>query len=144
MKQNLSKNQKPEWYKIAKEKSKLKPASVKVKTYDDVLQRLFPNKKCYYISYTGYIATSDEQLKCILAKNKLANVARYLNGDWEPEPDDLDMEGYYHRLLKDGELQIGTCWISSGLIVFKSKKLAKQAIEILGEEEIKLAAKPLY
>ena len=34
-------------------------------------------------------ATTEHQLECILAKNKLANVAKYLNGEWKPYKTDL-------------------------------------------------------
>ena len=65
-------------------------------TYLDVSNELFAEGH-YYISHNGSLpfnkgrgqycpnnATTKHQLECILAKNKLANVARFLNGEWKP------------------------------------------------------------
>ena len=47
-----------------------------------------------------------------------------------------------------GNLVIDSCGVlcaySSGKIMFKSKESAKQAIQILGKETVKLALKSLY
>ena len=129
-------------------------------TYKDVCDKLF-DKGHYFIDTFGEIyqedmpaydlnaATSKHQLKCILAKNKLANVARYLNGNWEEyENDHTSIPKYiiwYN--IRNNEL-----WVEeshnyiqyTGNIIFKSKELAQQAIEILGEKTIKYALTPLY
>lgn len=69
------------------------------------------------------------------------NVAKYLNGDWKPNWKDLDEHKYYIRYYEaPHSLQIGEAFvIYSDIVYFKSSKLARQAIEILGEETIKLA-----
>jgi hypothetical protein len=45
-------------------------------------------------------------------------------------------------------LEIERCGVvsmlSSGKVIFKSKELAQQAIEILGKETVKRALEPLY
>lgn len=125
-------------------------------TYEDVCEKLFKNGH-YFIDTLGEIykedmpaydsnaANSEYQLECILAKNKLANVARYLNGDWDS----------YHRSHKfiiwintnaNDRLEISNSDLLTqrATVVFRSKELAQQAIEILGEETVKLALEPLY
>lgn len=129
-------------------------------TYEDVCEELF---KCghYFIgslseihnsnliAYDSNAATTKHQLECILAKNKLVNVARYLNGKWK-EYEDNHSSVYKYIIWYN--LRTDTLVIDeshnyvqyTGNIIFKSKELAKQAIEILGEKAIKLALEPLY
>jgi len=132
-------------------------------TYNDVCKKLFKNEY-FYIGATGTIysssvfdshsrhycannATTEHQLKCILAKNKLATVAKYLNDGWKPSKTDF---GYFNAWVlfatpnKDfiGYKKIDNCTENSN-VLFKSKELAVQAIEILGEETIELALEPL-
>lgn len=128
-------------------------------TYEDVCKELFKNGH-YFIDTVGEIqevpfiphdsnaATSRYQLGCILAKNKLANVARYLNGNWTPGKTGLghfDAYVLFTTPNKDyiGYIKISNCSQNSN-VLFKSPELAQQAIEILGEETIMLALEPLY
>lgn len=130
-------------------------------TYKDVCNKLFKNGYCYTDSY-GKIntdghnqvfliepntATTRHQLECILAKNILANVAVYLNNGWKPNLESdygygLALDYCYHNVVIDHCAVV--CMFSSGKVIFKSKELAQQAIEILGEETVKLALEPLY
>lgn len=132
-------------------------------TYNDVCKKLFKNGYCYIdtdssvradgcvMQYTheSTNAKTTHQLECILAKNKLANVARYLNGKWK-EYEDNHSSVYKYIIWYN--LRTDTLVIDeshnyvqyTGNIIFKSKELAKQAIEILGEKAIKLALEPLY
>lgn len=152
----------PEGYEIDKEKStfdciKFKPIK-KVLAYEDVAKKLFKDKKGYYTDKRGIIlsaiffdnqyldennCTSEKQVQKLLAINKLMNVARYLNGDWQPNWGNNDGYEYKYYLFIDypgNKIEIAyiaSC-CSDG-IYFKSEELAKQAIEILGEETIKLA-----
>lgn len=128
-------------------------------TYKDVCEKLF-REHCYFITNDGSIehifgcngsttmdknnATTEHQLECILAKNKLANVAKYLNGEWKPT---IGYTAWYiisygnnNIDIVDADFQHSYC---SSRIIFKSKDLARQAIEILGEETVKLALEPL-
>lgn len=128
-------------------------------TYEDVCDKLF-DKGHYHTDGNGDIhfvswindcpnnASTKHQLECILAKNKLANTAKYLNGDWKPN---LDSDYGYgiaisynsgHNLIIDRCAVL--CMFSSGKVIFKSEELAQKAIEILGEETVKLALEPLY
>ena len=127
-------------------------------TYEDVCKKLF-NGKTYYINASGKIcssnitqnvtdpnnATTKHQLECILAKNQLANVAKYLNGEWDPTNTENIM--YYLYMDWDGHVFVTSSTIYDrhylSNIIFKSKELAQQAIEILGKEIIKLALEPL-
>lgn len=128
-------------------------------TYDDICKELFKNGH-YFIDTTGEIqevpfvlydsnaATSEHQLECILAKNMLANVAKYLNGEWEPNKTDIghfDAWVLYVTPNKDfiGYIKISSCAQNSN-VLFKSPEIAKQAIKILGKETVKLALEPLY
>lgn len=129
-------------------------------TYEDICKELF-DEEHYCINYSGDIrfvkrsanscsndASTRHQLECILAKNKLANCARYLNGEWEPSKTEVGHFDAYVLYLtpnKDyiGYLKISNCAQNSNVLL-KSIELARQAIEILGEETIKLALEPLY
>lgn len=134
-------------------------------TYSDICKELF-NGGIYYINTNGEIycsaniiqhvtdpnnATTKHQLECILAKNKLANVAKYLNNGWKPVYNvqyphlnenvwiiSNTLSGIYPK-----EIMQNSAASSSGTIFFKTKELAQQAIEILGEETVKLALEPL-
>lgn len=135
-------------------------------TYEDVCKKLFVGKDFYFICGTDSIvkgkasdsditrflldannAPSKHQLECILAKNKLATVAKYLNGEWVPDKTDL---GHFNAWVlfatpdKDyiGYSRITDCAHNSNAL-FKSPELAQQAVKILGEETIKLALEPL-
>jgi hypothetical protein len=127
-------------------------------TYNDMCNKLFKGGH-YYTDEDGNLrfndtyantcpnnATTRHQLECILAKNKLANVAVYLNDGWEPN---LKKDyGYCIEFGLCGHLVTDLCSVlcpySLGKIVFKSKEAAQQAIKILGEKTVKLALEPLY
>jgi len=122
-------------------------------TYEDVAKELFLNKKGFFISSNGTIpsahaleindannSTTKEQLESILALNKLANVAKYLNGDWLPDWTLSEWKYYICYSETNNLFSIGylmeECFSD---VYFKSEELAEQAIEILGEEEIRKA-----
>lgn len=131
-------------------------------TYKDVCKELF-KKEYFYFTSNGVIlhtrninvhmydpnnATTKHQLECILAKNKLANVSRYLNGDWKPgKTNSGHFDAYVLFSTPDKDyiecVKIADCAYNSN-VLFKSGELAQEAIKILGEEEIKLALEPLY
>lgn len=131
-------------------------------TYEDMCQKLFKGTYCFIDSY-GRIerngknencrihpsnATTTHQLECILAKNKLANTARYLNGDWKWELGSHDAFFIMDRSSKESgiclEIDSYSCFPERANVLFKSKEAAQQAIEILGKETVKLALTPLY
>ena len=98
----------------------------------------------YTNPYFANTALTEHQLECILAKNKLANVAVYLNGGWKPAIEETAwyIISYGHNKIDIVCDYIGNSHCSSR-IIFKSEELAQQAIEILGEETVKLALEPL-
>ena len=132
-------------------------------TYEEICEKLFPKSGTYYyvnnhgniignIStassiYNPNSASTSHQLECILAKNKLANVAKYLNDGWKPSKTDsghFDAWVLYVTPNKNymGCVKIVDCAHNSN-VLFKSFELGQQAIEILGEETVKLALEPL-
>lgn len=145
----------PEGYEIDKENSTFECIKFKPKklTYKDIAKNLFKDNKAYYINTDGTIcyflcsshypysnnAVSKEQWEKLLALNKLINVAKYLNGDWKPDFTNIREEKWF---IKTESGKIITAWTSLhniGTPCFKTAELARQAIEILGEETIKLA-----
>lgn len=133
-------------------------------TYKDVCNKLFNGKK-YYTDSSGEIrldniiqyetdpnnATTEHQLECILAKNKLANVAVYLNNGWIPiyntQFPSLNESVWiiccYLNGIRPEKVMQNSAAAGNGTFFFKSEDLAQQAIEILGEETVKLALEPL-
>lgn len=147
----------PEGYIFDKDNStdeviRFKPKKI---TYKDICRELFLDKPSWRLRDTGVIgcvnctssanihhssiSTSYKQLEQLLALNKLMNVAKYLNGDWEPEWNDANEDKFYIYCLF-GKLSICSKQRANhGCAAFKSEELALQAIEILGEEEVKKA-----
>ena len=122
-------------------------------TYNDVAEKLFGSRKdIHYIGEYGEIfktkakriydlnnCTSEKQAKKLLAINKLMNVAKYLNGNWQPDWG-KNTECKYYINIHNEQLEVAfNIWVYDVGIYFKSEACAKQAIEILGEEIIKLA-----
>lgn len=123
-------------------------------TYDEVARRLFAGKTAYYTSDTGMIcktldgkrynpndpnnAPTENQVRQLLALNKLFNVAYYLNEGWTPDWE-TGRENKYFIGLEHEFLVIGFCFYgaSPGVPYFKSEELAERAIAILGEKAIK-------
>ena len=126
-------------------------------TYEDVARELFFDKTGFYINthgnmisasafddnnYTeGNNCTSKKQARKLLAINKLMNVAKYLNGDWQPDWNDVNDYKWFIYFSNEYKNLNTDCVHSmqQHFIYFKSNELAQQAIEILGEETIRLA-----
>lgn len=147
----------PDGYEIDKENSTFECIKFKRKglTYRDVCRALFSDKDTYYIQTTGYIchmvakgddvygsnnASSIHQLEQLLAINMLMNVAKYLNEkplDWN-NIDSTKWYIYYDH--HNHKIEYATrIWCSSMDVYFDSEKHANQAVEILGEDVVKLA-----
>lgn len=133
-------------------------------TYKDICEKLFKNKEFFFTNNTGVIessspthneylanaannSTSYHQLECILAKNKLANVATFLNDGWKPGKTASGRFDAWVLFTTPNKDYIGCAGLidcaHNSNVLFKSRELAQQAIEILGEETIKLALEPL-
>lgn len=150
-----------EWYKKGGELKEValqayKEEELKSLTYEYICDKLFYKKVYYNINTHGNLevcenlpkyllicpnnGTSPRQLEKLLAINKLVNVAKYLNDRWEPDWNNINQSKYciqFSRLTDKIHIR-STIWIQSSEIYFKSKELAQKAIEILGEDTIKL------
>lgn len=131
----------PEGYVLDKDNStenviRFKPIK-KTITYEDIVKKLYPGK-CYYINNNH---TSERQICQLLCLNKLMNVAKYLNGNWEPQFLDRGQKKWciYYNFEDFKWGVINYTHYQHAAVYFKSEELALQAIEILGEEEVKKA-----
>ena len=149
----------PEGYEIDEERSTFEKIVFKPKkeSYKDVYKKLFYEKKTYYFDRCGKIedttvyennyldpnnCTSEKQAQKLLAINKLMNVAKYLNGDWRPDWNDDNELKYIISLDNRNNKKINITWnilVNKCPVYFKTEELAQKAINILGEETIKLA-----
>ena len=127
----------PEGYEIDKENSsfeivRFKPIKKEI-TYNDIESKLAqaPGNVVAFIN-----DVSEKHAKKVFAISKMMNVAKYLNGeDWKP---DCRTQSYYIAIA-DGNIKVFISYPTGMDIHFKSGKLAQQAIDILGEETIRLA-----
>lgn len=115
-------------------------------TYEDVCNKLQDMIDRINIPLSGtlygkgnVLVANVHQLECILAKNQLANVAIYLNS----LSDETTAKYYIYNGFNLNVQQLVEPKFNIGLVMFKSAELAQQAIEILGEETVKLALEPL-
>lgn len=147
----------PKGYELDKEKSTIENLVFKLRMcYKSIAQELFKNNKTkYFINTRGCIedteisdcfwdlnvCTSKEQAKKLLAINQLMNVAKYLNDGWKPDWNNYEEKKY--TLCFDNsnpEIFIDVDYsIIRSIVYFKTGELAQKAIDILGEETIKLA-----
>lgn len=115
----------PEGMEIDLEKSNLAKGIIKFKkkdlTYEDILQ-------AYTIRY-GSIVVSSSNIDKLLAISKLMDIAKYYNGDWEPDWDNQNEYKYsivYNRGIY--KVDYGLMTIFSN-IYFKNKKDAQEVID---------------
>lgn len=137
----------PERYEIDKENStfgciKFKPIK-KDLTYDDIAHNIFSKTDdLFQISTQGIIeeaynffyhyptlSLSKKQLKKVLAINQLFNIAKYYNGDWEPDNLNEDYGSQYIIEYVKGEYKsIGCSAARCGMPAFKNVKVADAVI----------------
>lgn len=150
----------PEGYEIDKENStfecvKFKP--IKMATnYKEVEDKLFTDvNKEYFInaqssdkdsifnrtSVQFIQCCSDKQLEKIIAIAKMMNVAKYLNGeDCKPDWNDKSQLKFFIRNGQVNNIGVSCVTMTNDInVFFKSEEAAQQAIDILGEETIRLA-----
>lgn len=117
-------------------------------TYDDICKELFLNKKIYWIN--GKVAnstiavnsnyedkdncTSEAQVKRLAAFNKLQNIAKYLNDDWEPNFRDNSKKWSIRKYICYGTQS--SIELNEGNVYFKSADLADEAIRLMGKESL--------
>jgi hypothetical protein len=147
----------PEGYMIDHIKSNLNEGIIyfeeikKSLDYNSISKDLFYGKQTLYIDDKGNIhyftpsnqwsnsnnSTTKEQLEAILALNKLCNVAKYLNGDWVSVWNSNIRHYCIQYNTVEKKLSISCYQIDNiGAIFFKSKELALEAIQILGEATV--------
>lgn len=150
----------PDGYEIDQEKSTFErivfKESEKPSTYNNIAVKLFTGINCFYLGKSGeiiavndidvdymhepHLSVTKEQLESFLASNKLANVAKYLNGGWLPDWEDSIQFKYHHYIHNNRVLKISFSNLSKdGNVFFKTRELAEQAIEILTEPVIRQA-----
>lgn len=125
-------------------------------TYEDIAKKLFKSKTCFYTNNAGVIkgesyvidipiqirdnCISQKQAQKLLAINKLMNVAKYLNGDWQPDWNNDETKYFIQIEATGNDLCLGfTSLYNCSIVYFKSREFIKQTIEILGEDTIRLA-----
>ena len=150
----------PEGFEIDNEKSnfskgiiEFKPVEKKKLSYGDIANQLFKDS-AFWVGSEGLIreyvpintksapnnSTSREQLECLMAYNKLRNVAEYLNKGYDMPWDEISFHWVIvFSLISKKLMCLGLRSSKGSEVYFASKELAEQAISILGEEEIKKA-----
>lgn len=119
-------------------------------TYDDVLKELFLDKIASWVGiskiYTATVGranyndlnncTSYAQAKRIVAFNKLQNIAKYLNEGWKPDFTD-GTQNWFIAEEYFGEYKAKFTYSGNyGVVFFKSKCLANEAIRLMGEDSL--------
>jgi hypothetical protein len=140
----------PEGYEVDWDNSSMntirfKPVKKNI-TYQDIINNIKAKNIGISVQHgltkigKDFFITSEKQLEQLLALNKLMNVAKYLNGNWKINWRSKQ-EKYYIVYDYWKYVLTVTCTncFQSTLVYFESPSLAKQAIEILGEEEVKKA-----
>ena len=115
----------PEGMEIDLENSDLAKGIIKFKkkyiTYGDILQECPTN-------FSG-LRVRNHCINKILAISKLMNIAKYYNGDWEPDWNNQD-EYKYFIICNRGTYKVDHCWTSiCSNIYFKNKKDAQAVID---------------
>lgn len=101
-------------------------------TYDDICKKLFSDMIAYKKSVK---CTTPAQGKRCDAFNKLQNIAKYLNGDWEPDFSTPAKKWAIHEEFGDFE-PVFSISENDANVYFKSKYAAEEAIRLMGEESL--------
>lgn len=108
-------------------------------TYEDVDMTVFQGKpELLSIPYKGEIWR-----RKIKAISNLLVVAKSLNEGWKPDWKDEDNKFYtlgidpYDNSIKI--IEVNTCGMSTEVVYFRTKEIAQQAIQILGEDVVRMA-----
>ena len=100
-------------------------------------------KKCNYP--TKVLATSNTHMHKILAINSLILVAKYLNEGWVPNFYNSEEPKYFMATTSGNTVYIEKIYdLNASVVYFKTNELAQQAINILGEDTIRIALSPNY
>lgn len=117
-------------------------------TYANIHNKLYEHK-CNLIQLM--CTTSIRHERKIEAINKLLEVAKYLNknedgSDWVPDWKSNSRDRWYIFIDVEGDVHVDEelDGLNSRIVYFRTEELAKQAIQILGEDIIKLALTTEY
>ena len=106
-------------------------------TYDTILSDLKEVGK-FSVIPANLVYASRKQFEKVEAITKLLNVAAWLNGDWKA--DFKNTERKWYLSIIDGQIKLDyTISNNYSVVYFRTNELALQAIQILGEETIRLA-----
>ena len=123
----------PEGMEIDRKNSTFECIKFKSKdlTYQEISKKFQP--------YNYSVSTNAKNLSKLITFRQLLEVADYLNGDWNPDWNDINQPKYFISYnSKTRTLFIQNCWyVNPGIVCFSSKEKALKAIEIIGEEELK-------
>lgn len=115
----------PEGMEIDLENSNLAKGIIKLKpknlTYEDILQA--------YTTEYGSIVVSSRNIDKLLAISKLMDIAKYYNGDWKPDWNNLN-KCKYHIICNNGAYAVDYSYIYIySNIYFKNKEDAQAVID---------------
>lgn len=143
MKTKEFKIQVPEGYEIDKENSTFECIKFKKKSisFVDIIDK-YGKKRNYPIKV---LATSNTHMHKILAINSLILVAKYLNEGWVPNFNNSKEPKYFMATTSGNTVYIEKIYgLNASVVYFKTNELAQQAINILGEDTIRIALSPNY
>ncbi len=143
MKTKELKVQVPEGYEIDKENSTFECIKFKKKsvTIMDIMDK-YGKKRNYPVKV---LATSNTHMHKILAINSLILVAKYLNEGWVPNFNNSKKPKYFIATTSGNTVYIEKIYgLNASVVYFKTNELAQQAINILGEDTIRIALSPNY
>lgn len=143
MKTKELKIQVPKGYEIDKENSTFECIKFKKKsvTIMDIMDK-YGKKHNYPVKV---LATSNTHMHKILAINSLILVAKYLNEGWVPNFNNSKEPKYFMATTSGNTVYIEKIYgLNASVVYFKTNELAQQAINILGEDTIRIALSPNY
>ena len=133
----------PEGYEIDKENSTFECIKFKKKpvTIMSIMDE-FKEKRNYPVKV---LAISNTHMHKILAINSLILVAKYLNEGWVPNFNNSKEPKYFMTTTSGNTVYIEKIYgLNASVVYFKTNELAQQAINILGEDTIRIALSPNY
>lgn len=126
-------------------------------SYSDIQKKMFKTKDYYWLNGTGQIkfqskydvndhefyhhvnAMTENQLKKLVAINKLMTVQKYIENGWQPDWNDIDQDKY-QIMVQNNDIIIGNVTsICTSPVFFSSEDKALKAIKILGNDIINIA-----
>lgn len=145
----ISEDGKPMIRKKVEGETKIKKVTTSPKlTYQKIAEELFCHdfidiygNELYpdndYSKYDAANCTSEQQAKRLLAFNKLQSIAKYLNKGWKPDFCCSSKKYFIWECGTTGKYTVGyNTNFNEGSVYFKTEDLAKQAIDIMGEQSL--------